>query len=331
MSPGDRPRVLNVEPLGYSPAARARLEALVELVDGPFSRDQLLEAARSADGLIVRFGHRIDRELLSAASRLSVISSATTGVDHIDVETAAERGVTVLSLNGEREFLRTINATAEHTWALLLGLVRRIHRAHTHVEAGGWNRDLFRGNELSGRRLGILGFGRVGSQVCQYGLAFGMDVMAYDPHRDRWPEDAAHVPSLRLMLERSDVLSVHVPLGEDTRGMIGPAELEQLPPGAIVLNTSRGGIVDETALLAALESGRLAGAALDVLESESELRAGGRGGAQPLIDYAARNDNLLLTPHIAGATHESMARTEEFMARKLCAWFEQSGGTQSRE
>ncbi len=322
----DRPRVLNVEPLGYSASARAALEAVAEMVDGPYSRSELIDAVATADGLIVRLGHAIDDEVLSASPRLHVISSATTGLDHIDLEAAARRGVTVLSLKGETEFLRSIRATSEHTWAILLALVRRIHRAHHHVENGGWDRDRFRGQELAGRRLGIVGFGRIGSRVCQYGLSFGMDVMAYDPYLDRWPEDAAHAPSLQAMLERTDVLTIHVPLNDETRGMIGGAELGLLPSRAIVVNTSRGGIVDEAALLAALESGHLAGAALDVLDHEDALVAGTGGAQHPLLAYAAAHDNLLLTPHLGGATHESMASTEEFMALKLRAWLTRHRG-----
>ncbi len=320
MSRPDRPRVLNVEPLGYSASARALLEPVADVVDGPFTRAELLAAVPTADGIIVRLGHRIDEEVFSAAPRLRVVSSATTGLDHVDLEAAASRGIAVLSLRGEREFLNSIRATSEHTWGLLLTLVRRTHRAHAHVVSGGWNRDLFRGRELHGRRLGVVGYGRIGSHVCQYGLAFGMDVLAYDPYLDRWPEDAAHAPSLASMLRRSDVLSLHVPLNDETRGMIGADEIGLLPTGAIVVNTSRGGIVDEAALLAALESGRLAGAALDVLVGEDALGQGLSDQTHPLLRYASTHENLLLTPHVGGATHESMARTEEFMSRKLRSW-----------
>ncbi len=312
--------ILNLEPENYSPRARAILDALGEVREGPLTRAALLDALADVDVLIVRLAHQIDAEVLAAAPRLRAIVSATTGLDHIDLDAAARQGVTVLSLKGETEFLRTIPATAEHTWALLLALVRRIPPAFASVLRGEWERDRFKGHDLAGRRLGILGLGRIGEKIARYGQAFGMEVAAYDPFRADWPPSVRRLENMADLLAASEVLSVHVPLNESTVHLLGADELARLPRGALLVNTARGQILDEAALLAALESGHLGGAALDVLWDER-----GRVAESPLLAYARQHENLLITPHIGGATYESMAMTEIFMAQKLRR-FLQAGG-----
>ena len=314
-------RILNLEPEGYSDVARKVLEEIGEVSDGPLSRDELLQRIPDVDVLVVRLGHAIDRALLDRAQRLRAVVSATTGLDHIDLEAASERGITVLSLKGETEFLRTVHATAEHTWALLLALVRQIIPAAMSVRDGEWERDRFRGRELAGSRLGILGLGRIGSRVADYALAFGMRVTAYDPYLEEWPSSVRRAESLRALLTEADVLSIHVPLNDDTTKLLDAERLAMLPAGAVVVNTSRGEIIDEVALVAALEQGRIAGAALDTVwnERESEER-----NATRMMAIARSADYLLITPHIGGATRESMAKTELFMARKLARFLQEN-------
>lgn len=307
-------RILNVEPVGYSEEARKILRSLGELFEASLDRNELIAQISDYDVLIVRLKHQIDREVIDAATRLKVIVTATTGLDHIDVDYARAKGITVLSLQGEREFLRTVSATAEHTWALLLALLRRIPAAFQSVLDGVWVRDQFKGHELRGKMLGLVGLGRVGRKVARYGFAFEMDVLAYDPFVEDWPEDVGKCSSLFELLRNSDVLSLHIPLNDHTVGLIDKKAFSNLPAGALLVNTSRGEIVDEYALVEALESGKLAGAAVDFLPGE---RDPARRLASPLLAYARTHDNLLITPHIAGATFESMEKTEIFMARKL--------------
>ena len=178
-----RPRILNAEPDRYSVRARAALEEVGDVTEEALDREGLLKALPAHDALIVRLGHRVDTALLDAAPRLKVVATATTGLDHIDLKACKERGVEVLSLRGENEFLRSVVATAEHTWALLLALIRRIPAASAAVARGEWDRDAFRGRELEGKRLGILGLGRIGERVARYGQAFGMEVRGYDRYR----------------------------------------------------------------------------------------------------------------------------------------------------
>jgi D-3-phosphoglycerate dehydrogenase len=266
------------------------------------------------DVLIVRLANQIDHAVIDAGRRLRAIVSATTGLDHIDVAYARERGITVLSLRGEIDFLKEVRATAEHTWALVLGLLRNIVPASKAARQGIWDRDAFRGHELFGKRLGIVGLGRLGEKVARYGQAFGMAVAAFDPFIQEWVDGVRQEANLNDLLESSDILSLHVPLTDETVGLIGAAELALLPPGAVLINTSRGQIIDEQALIGALESKQLTGAALDVVCGERDNKDRVKS---LLLDYARLHDNLLITPHIGGATHESMAKTEVFMAHKL--------------
>ncbi len=306
-------RILNAEPENYSSEAVEILNSVGTVDLSQKTRVNLTAALQDVDVLIVRLAFQITDEVFSAAPNLRAIVTATTGLDHIDLEAAERHGVRVLSLRGEVDFLQSIPATAELTWGLLLALTRNIPAAHSSVLNGEWDRDRFKGHDLAGKRLGILGLGRIGRIVARYGLAFGMQVAAFDTAAPTWVNGVERMTSMAGLLQKTDVLSVHVPLNSDTVGLIGAQELELLPAGAVLINTSRGDIVNEPALIAALESGRLAGAAVDVvtMERSDVLEKSG------LLQYAQAHKNLIITPHIGGASYESMAATEIFMARKL--------------
>jgi D-3-phosphoglycerate dehydrogenase len=307
-------RILVSESSGFSAAAAERLRAGHELELADLDRAGLLAAVADADVLWVRLRHRIDEEVFAAAERLRFVVSPTTGLDHIDLD-APSRHAQVLSLQGETEFLRDVRATAEHTLALMLALLRRLPAAARHVAEGGWDRDRFRGHELRGRTVGIVGYGRLGRIVAGYLRAFDAEVIATDPGPG---SGDVELVALDELLRRADVVSLHAPLTDDTRALIGRDQIAAMRPGAMLVNTARGALVDEAALLAALEDGRLAGAALDVLSGED---AAGMGD-HPLVAYARGHDNLIVTPHVGGATHESMEKTELFMAERLAAVLE---------
>jgi D-3-phosphoglycerate dehydrogenase len=316
--------ILVAEALDYSPEAMRVYQQVGQVMTGQGERSWLMERMEQADVLVVRLGFQVDREILARGVRLKAVVSPTTGLDHIDMEEAASRGIAVLSLKGETDFLRSIPATAELAWGLVLALIRRIPAACADVVSGHWRRDAFRGQDLRGRTLGIVGLGRVGSMVAQYGIAFGMRVMAYEPDATVRMAGVANV-ALGELLAESDVVSVHVPLQADTVGLLSASSLGAMKPGALLINTSRGGIVDESALLNALEVGHLGGAALDVLEAERS-KDNAWVESHPLVHYARTHDNLLITPHIGGASRDSMAATELFMAHKLRKYIEQSRG-----
>lgn len=308
-------QILNAEPADYSHRARDVLLSLGALEERDCAtRAQLMDALLGKSVLIVRFRHLIDREVLESSDCLKVIVSPTTGLDHLDLETARELGIEVLSLRGERRFLETIPATAELTWSLLLALVRRLPEAQLQVANRSFDRYQARGRELAGKNLGILGLGRVGSQVAKYGDAFGMEVGAFDPLSKADIPSVRSFSSIESLAEWCHILSVHLALTPDTAGILDINVLKRLRPHAWLINTARGELLDETALLRLLRTGHIAGAALDVLRDEVALK---NQPDRKLLRYADENPTLILTPHIGGATVESMERTEVFMAEKL--------------
>jgi D-3-phosphoglycerate dehydrogenase / 2-oxoglutarate reductase len=306
-------RIGILEPDGYP----GRALELLRSVGGVTLRDNAVEPAAFIHDLnvvIIRLKYLLDASLLAQAPQLKVISTATTGLDHIDLQAAKKQNIAILSLRGETEFLKTVTATAEHTWGLLLALLRHIPQAHAAVVSGDWDRTIFFGRELQGRTLAIVGLGRIGQMVARYALAFRMRVVAFDPFQTEWVDGVERALTLQAALSGADVLSVHVPLSKETTHLIGVPEFAALKNGAIVLNTSRGAILDEAALIDALERGHLGGAALDVIHDEYSPTSGLR---DRLIGYAATHSNLLITPHLGGATHDSLEKVEIFMAEKL--------------
>ena len=254
--------------------------------------DELAAAIKGMDAVIVRSSTRITRAALAQADRLKVIGRAGVGVDNIDVEAATERGVAVLNAPSGN----TISA-AELAFALLLALVRSVPRADQSMKSGEWDRKSFNGSELYGKTLGLIGAGRIGSEVARRARAFGMRVLCYDPFLtpDRAAALEIELATLTDVLKRSDVISLHVPLTEATANMISDGEFELVKPGAYLVNAARGGVVNETALARALQEKKLAGAALDVFEQE------------PLpADHPLRTaPNIVLTPHLGAATAEA--------------------------
>lgn len=253
---------------------------------------ELARRLEDADALIVRSGVRVTRQLISGAHRLRVIGRAGVGVDNIDVDAATERGIAVLNAPAGN----TVSA-AELTFALMLALARRLVAADRSIRDGQWARSRLAGVELQGKTLGLVGAGRIGGEVAKRARAFGLHVLACDPYLSAERAEALGVQRVSLdeLLERADIVSLHVPLTASTRGLIGEAQLQRMKRTAFLINTSRGGVVDEPALVRALEQGRIAGAALDVfaeepLPAESPLR-----GAP----------NLLLMPHLGASTREA--------------------------
>lgn len=308
--------LLNVEPNNYCERARKIISRFAHVTESNMDRHQLLNCINKYDILITRLAMNIDAEVLRQATKLKIIVTATTGLDHIDLKTAKDKNIEVLSLKGQTKFLETITATAEHTWGMLLTLMRNIYYAHNDVLSGHWQRDKFRGTELRNKVLGIIGYGRLGKMVAAYGKAFQMDVYAYDPFSD--DESVKKLP-LDELLSISDVLTFHLPLNENTVNFMGEVEFSRLKPNVVIVNTSRGEIISEKVLLEYLKKNKIAGAALDVLSGEYSYRSGISNWPEDdlLVRYAMEHQNLILTPHIGGATIDSMQNTEIFMAEAL--------------
>jgi D-3-phosphoglycerate dehydrogenase len=278
------------------PAAVARLRSaghdVVEQLG--LSGEALIAALAGCHALIVRGATRVTGDVLRAAGALKVVARAGTGLDNIDVVTARELGIKVLNAPAANAV-----SVAELVIGLMLAFERHLVAAATELRAGRWEKTRFQGRELSGRRLGLLGFGRIGREVARRARAFEMDVWACDPVLDPWPAgfEWARRATLDALLPEVDFLSLHLPLGPDTRGMIGARELARLRPEAVLINCARGGIVDEDALHTALQGGALRGAALDVFATEPP-------GSHPLLELP----NVIATPHLGASTREAQER-----------------------
>lgn len=308
-------QILITEPAGYSQAALniyARAGSVVLL---PNTGLALEEAIVNADVVVIKLRYPLHKALLQKAEKLRYIISPTTGLDHIDEAFAKEKGIQIISLRGEIEFLSAIPSTAEFTWTLLMTLFKRIVPAVAHTRQGQWDRNQLIGNNLQGKKLGILGLGRVGTQMAGFARAFGMQVMAFDPYKDlfSWPENVAWATTAIELAQWAEVFSIHIPV-VGNEGFVSAEILNELKPGTLLLNTSRGSVWDETAVADLLKNGILGGVGTDVLAGELDKN---NLLASPLLALAPNIDNLIITPHIAGATRESMAATEDFVAEKF--------------
>ncbi len=267
--------------------------------------DALKEAVRSADGLIVRSGTRVTAELLEEPGRLRAIVRAGVGVDNIDVAAATRKGILVMNTPGGNTV-----STAEHTIALLTALARNLPAADASLHAGKWDRGKYVGTQLAGKTLGVVGLGRVGREVARRAAGMDMKVVGYDPFLP--PAGAAQpgleaVASLDELLPRCDFLTVHTPLNDQTRDLVGAAQLAKLPRGARVVNCARGGIINEEALADALQTGQVAGAAVDVFVEEPPPPD------HPLL----RLPNVVVTPHLGASTVEAQLSVAKEAAQLL--------------
>jgi D-3-phosphoglycerate dehydrogenase len=262
----------------------------------PDSKDPRFgEELATASGLIVRSATKVDATLLADAPELRVVGRAGVGVDNIDVDAATERGVAVMNAPAGNTI-----AAAELTLALMLSVARRVAEADRSIREGKWERSRLQGIELRGRTLGVIGAGRIGGAVAERCQAFGMKVVVYDPYLSAEHLAGLDMPVVDLaqLLAVADVVTIHVPLTDETKGLIGPDELTTMRAGSILLNVSRGGIVDETALAAALSDGEIGGAGLDVYEEEP------LSADSPLL----LAPNLVLTPHLGASTAEAQVQ-----------------------
>ncbi|MEM9248843.1 MAG: hydroxyacid dehydrogenase [Pseudomonadota bacterium] len=276
------------------------------LVDDP---NALRSAVLDADALIVRNRTRVDPSLLAAAPALRVVGRLGVGLENIDLAACAQRGITVWPATGANT-----QSVVEYVIGAMLALRRGVFAATAEVASGAWPRAaLGQGGEVSGLTLGLVGYGAIARAVADVARALGMTIVAHDPYLSKtdpaW--SGARSETFERLLSVADVLSLHVPLTDSTAGLLGPDALLQMKPGALLINTARGGIVDAPALVDALITGHLGGAALDVFETE------------PLSGPAAARfsacPNLILTPHIAGVTREANARVSQMTVENVCA------------
>ncbi len=272
----------------------------------------------NADILVLRLRYTIDKYWLDKLPNLKVIATPTTGLNHVDMAEAEKRGIKVISLRGHTSFLDKITSTAEETVGLMLSLVRKLPWAFDYVRQGGWvDRDRFRGRQLAGKTIGILGLGRLGKMVARYTQAMGMKVIAADPNisESAMKELGVEKVETEQLFKTSDIVSVHVLLTDETKNLFKEAHLKMMKPTAYLINTARAEIIEKGALEKALQEKWIAGAAIDVMwGEEGGLRFEQVIKDDPLWQYAKSHDNLLIVPHIGGAAYEAMWATEDFIA-----------------
>lgn len=296
---GQKFRILVTEHLGDEGIEMLEQARDVELdIKIGLRRDELLGILGEYDAVITRSGTPMDKDAIAAASRAKVIARAGVGVDNVDLQEASKRGIIVINAPTGN----TLAAT-EQTIALMLSSMRRTPHAYSSLKSGEWDRKRFTGHQLNGKKLLIIGFGRIGTQVALRLRAFGMEIMAYDPYvSDKKMADAGAQKMVNLEdgLSLADVVTTHVPITKETRGLLGAKALKAMRPGAYLVNCARGGIVDEEACANLLKSGHLAGAAFDVFTQEPPT------GDNPLLDPEIA-DKIVLTPHIGANTVEAQS------------------------
>jgi D-3-phosphoglycerate dehydrogenase len=288
-------------------------DAGVDLLRSRFEVDVDAESALDEiiggyDAIVVRSATKLTADVIERADRLKVIGRAGVGVDNVDVDAATRRGIIVANAPES-----TVVSAAEHTIGLLVALARNIPQAHAALKQGRWERSAYGGIELAGKTLGVLGFGRIGQQVARRALGLGMHVVAYDPYvtAERFRElGAERVESPEDVYAAADFLTLHLPLTTETRGSVGAAAFEAMRPSVRIVNAARGPLLDEDALLAALRSGKVAGAALDVFADEPY--------SGPLLEL----DNVVVTPHLAASTGEAQDRAGVIVAEQVAAALE---------
>jgi D-3-phosphoglycerate dehydrogenase len=297
-------RVLIREPIADAGVELLRRHFEVDL-DGD---SDLAETIDRYDGIVIRSATRLTADLIERAERLKVIGRAGVGVDNVDVAAATRRGIVVANAPES-----TVVSAAEQTIGLMVALARNIPQAHAALKEGRWERERWGGVELAGKTLGLVGFGRIGRQVGRRAAGLGMHVVAYDPFvgDERFRElGAERVDSLEDVLAAADVVSLHAPLTEETETLIGKEAISRMKAGARLVNAARGGLVDEVALAAAIRSGKLAGAALDVFSAE------------PYSGELLELDQVVVTPHLAASTDEAQDRAGVIVAEQVVAALE---------
>ncbi|CUS79337.1 D-3-phosphoglycerate dehydrogenase [Candidatus Kryptobacter tengchongensis] len=298
-------KILITDPIEESCVNILKSEGFTVDLKPGITKDEIKRIINDYVALIVRSGTRVTADIINEAKNLKIIGRAGAGVDNIDVDAATRRGIIVMNTPGGNTI-----STAEHTMSLILALARNIPQACEDLKSGNWNRKKFIGVELYGKTIGIIGLGRIGREVAIRCKAFGMNVIGYDPVVS---SEVARKFGVELVAEldeiyrRSDFITVHVPLNEETRGMIGKNELLKCKRGVRIINCARGGIIDEMALLEAIESGHVAGAALDVFSEEPPPKD------HPLI----KHPKVIVTPHLGAATEEAQEKVAVQIAQQI--------------
>jgi D-3-phosphoglycerate dehydrogenase len=299
----------------YTDEAKKILDQVAVVDYKNLSREQLLLIIKDYNIIVCDLSHRFDFELLRAALKLKIIATTTTGMDHIDLESAKNMGIQVISLRDEKVFLDTITGTAELALGLLISSVRKINFAFNDVLSGQWDRSRFCGHNVKGMTLGIIGLGRLGTMMAKYCEALGMSIIFTDPNVKNSVGNWKKV-DLETIFRDSDVITLHVHLDIQTENIINEKTLRLVKNNVVIINTSRGKIVNEMDMVTFLKNKPFAFYATDVLDGETMFKNKDCSD-NLLVKYARTNNNTLIVPHIGGMTVESRRDTDIFIANKI--------------
>lgn len=306
-----RPKILCMVDLSLAPGA---LEIIREHADVDYLPQENYRLTEFISGYDAYWGHvdqKVDKQILSNAKRLKVINTSSTGTDHIDKDEATKRGIRVLSITRDYRLLETFTATAECAWMLMLACHRKLRGATISVLEGNWENKSYIGEQLSGRVLGILGVGRLGKMMVEYGKAFGMKVLGCDLKPFAIP--GVEQVDFDTLISKSDAVSIHIHIENRNHHLFNSYTFGKMKDKAILVNTSRGDIIDENSLIEHLDSGKLAAFGADVIHDEWNKDI----GESNLIQYARCHENVVITPHIGGCTTKSIIDARIFSAKKL--------------
>ena len=296
-------KILITDPVDEKAVSELKQFADVQLATEA-TAEELLSIVKDTDIIVVRSRTKVTKEVIEAASNLKAVARAGVGLDNIDVEFAKSRSIEIINTPEAPS-----EAVAELTIGLIFSLLRKIPQADSSTKAKRWEKKQLKGRELAGKSLGIIGFGRIGHLVGQYGKALGMKILVCDPHGKedaKLQEVGGKLCSLDELLEQSDIITLHIPHTPETEGMLGENEFSRIKRGAFLVNTARAPIIDEKALINSLKNQNLAGAALDVFWYEP-----------PFDSEIITLDNVILTPHLGGNTYEAQERIGQLLVKKI--------------
>ncbi len=305
------------EPDGMANANKQVLELHFDVIYQSVPDTELKNVFAQCDVFLFNLAYTIQSSDLVNEQRCKIIATPVTGLDRIDLKACSDHNIQVISLKGAADFLKDVRATAEHTMALMLCLMRSIVPAVNHVRAGHFNRNLFKGSELYQKTLGVIGYGRLGKIVADYAIAFGMKILVYEmDETKKVHHKQIQFVNLDELVSMADIISLHVDLNKGNEGFINKDFFSKVKDGTFLINTSRGNLIIEDDLVEALQSGKLAGAALDVVRNESSIQHN-----DALYQYLEQHNNLMITPHIGGLTTESTYKTEAYIINQIVAAF----------
>jgi phosphoglycerate dehydrogenase-like enzyme len=319
-----KPKLLVITPVKHINGVAKKLECASEVtyIDDP-SLNDVLSIVDNYDAIYTNPNKSrifIGKEIFTVGRKLSVICTASTGTNHIDKVCAEKMGVKILSLTEERSVINRISSTAEHAFSLTMSSLRNIIKGHNDVMAGRWDYEKFIGRQMDGLVIGVVGYGRLGGFYTKYCLAFGAKVMIYDPYKNISDVDAEQVNDISILLEKADVISFHVHVSDETTNMINSNWFSKMKSDVLLVNTSRGEIINEDHLVTFLKKNQSAKMATDVIYDEIRNRK-----ENVLLKYASNSDQVIVTPHIGGMTKEAQEIAYNHAANMLSEYFNKDG------